>query len=349
MRAENEKSIVTKPRKVYLDLMKLVAIFMVYFTHTGAAGSNYFEYAKTAWEADLSIVLKLICRAGPMLFFFISGALLLNREFKVDKSFFMRVAKFAIVILLADIFQIIINTIRDPAYLQNGIGTILKCIYCEDFITQYWFLHVYLAFLCMLPLLQKMAQNMDDAMFKWLFGLYFAIEIVLAVAEFFWQSERIALDIPLLQTPVILPLMGYYFEHRITKEAFCKKDNLILVNAACIAAIAVERWFFPEEINALYIATVYAVYWNLRALFIQMEPGKKLAATVRFFAEGSLIIYLIETQAKEATMSIHSFVLRFLPWYLAVFLWIAIAVLLAGVIAYGFRWISGLLHQNTEL
>ena len=68
-------------RKVYFDLLRCIAIFMVLFNHSSKAGYMLFaEYPAGSVQHFLYLTNSILIKCGVPLFFMISGALLLNRE-----------------------------------------------------------------------------------------------------------------------------------------------------------------------------------------------------------------------------------------------------------------------------
>jgi surface polysaccharide O-acyltransferase-like enzyme len=72
---------VKKERKVYLDLIRILAAFCVIFNHTNDNG--FFLFAAREWGSFTFwgyMFFSVFCKAAVPLFLMISGALMLSRE-----------------------------------------------------------------------------------------------------------------------------------------------------------------------------------------------------------------------------------------------------------------------------
>ena len=75
------KEITEKRRVVYLDLIRIVAVYLVIFTHTGDLGSKLYEFGDYDFTRNIIYIMTdVIRRINVPLFLMVSGAVLLGRE-----------------------------------------------------------------------------------------------------------------------------------------------------------------------------------------------------------------------------------------------------------------------------
>ena len=73
-----------KKHKSYLDVIRILAILLVYFAHTGERGAQHFTIEGGVFSYFTSMTLYSVDLSGPYFFFAISGGLLLAREVNPD-------------------------------------------------------------------------------------------------------------------------------------------------------------------------------------------------------------------------------------------------------------------------
>ena len=112
------------------------------------------------------MAMYVIASAGPTIFFFISGGLLLEKEESIKDVLLKRVLRYTVLLAVFKLIQLLILIKTNPAYTEiyrtNPVNTVLKVLYSDEVIVQYWFLHSYLAFLLVLPFLRAMVQKLKD-------------------------------------------------------------------------------------------------------------------------------------------------------------------------------------------
>ena len=199
--------------KSYLDVIRIIAILFVYFGHTGERGAHHFTIEGGVISYFTSMTLYSIDLAGPYIFFVISGGLLLSRQINLKNLITKKITKYILIILVFNLFQLYYSAIHAPEMLGNPFIDNLRMIYGYVLVTQYWFLNAYLVFLCLLPLLSVAAKNMSKQHFEYLFGLFFVVQFVLKILEYFMQTEHIALDFGPWDSLLIAPFIGYYIEN----------------------------------------------------------------------------------------------------------------------------------------
>ena len=98
-----------KQRKIYFDLIRIVAIFLVLFTHTHELGSKLYTLREGDFVRLFYITLDCVRTINNPLLFMISGALLLGRDESVGQVCKKRILRFVIVLF---VFHIFILSIR---------------------------------------------------------------------------------------------------------------------------------------------------------------------------------------------------------------------------------------------
>jgi len=201
-------------RLLHLDLLRLMAIVLVIFNHTGDRGYMLFLNQTESPLYGLYMMLSVFCKIAVPLFFMISGALLLPKEESLKQLFSKRILRMALVLLLISV----------PYYLwlqrMNGLSVegFFTHIYSQSASTSLWYLYSYIALLFMLPFLRSMVKNLKREDFLFLFVGHLVLTGVLPCMEFaLWKGsvtihESFA-PVLLVTQNVFYALMGYFCEH----------------------------------------------------------------------------------------------------------------------------------------
>lgn len=242
-------------RKPYLDLLRILALFMVVFNHT-ALISPAREYCGHAvyW---IILLADECCKMAVPLFFMVSGALLLHREEPLAMLFRKRILRFAVLIILFVGGQLFFASCISgmgwswmrflTSCLTGNIYSHITAAYAV------WFLYGYLGMLLLLPLLRPMAQNMKNSHFILLMALQLACLVILPAisalvagkTDFFLNSFLPFADgvyPPFCWTHcTFYALLGYFMEHRIRNNPSARQmvglgaASALLLFTGCVA------------------------------------------------------------------------------------------------------------------
>lgn len=253
----NEQGCLTlhqKRAKIYLDILRIVAIFFVVYNHT--PGSRFLPYGE--WS-DMSywsmLFVNQIVKMAVPVFLLVSGALLLNRCETVAVVMKKRVMRFIVIILLITSVQYTISCYwENKEFTLKGMFSLssLKCDHNEFFAC--WFLYVYLGILIILPILRKLVQSVSDKMFIYLMGVQFICCCIIPVMCLFlgnYVDLGFVHDwMPFISRKCIFPftveycifyvILGYFLEHRVPADIWDKRRGLLFAVAiGCLIGGAV--------------------------------------------------------------------------------------------------------------
>lgn len=153
-------------RDTSLDVIRIVAIFFVLFTHTGNIGSKIYINlepggGRTYYAICLSLdVVRMVC---VPLFLMLSGTLLLGKKESAQTLLKKRVLRILMIIIVFSFIQYY-WTIKNSSMEFNGWEFIKKA-YTGNIRGSYWYLYLYLAYLCLLPVLRNVAALMGKRLF----------------------------------------------------------------------------------------------------------------------------------------------------------------------------------------
>ena len=231
--------------KTEYDVIRVIAIILVIFNHTGTDGYKYFTLffdqktmAATSWIYFPLLLISIFCKIAVPLFFMISGALLLGKDENYLTIFRQRVCKYILVLFFFSGFYYIINF-----KFKFGLGSFkdfLSTVYSNGIIIPFWFLYAYIAFLLILPLLRRLVADMNCKDYYYLFTLALVFQSFIPVAQYFICFDVVTLNKNLspgsfIGTTVLYPVLGY----GITNYPIQRKHKKTLQAAAIVLFVPV--------------------------------------------------------------------------------------------------------------
>ena len=96
---QNKKPI----RFLHVDILRILAIFLVVFNHTAERGYTLFANSTDSFLYFPYMMFSVFCKIAVPIFFMISGALLLPKDESLKQLFTKRIFRMAIVLLLISV------------------------------------------------------------------------------------------------------------------------------------------------------------------------------------------------------------------------------------------------------
>lgn len=296
-----------KSKKLYFEVMRIAAILLVIFNHTGSSGYVLYEnYPIFSLQYWIYILPSVFCRAAVPLFFAISGALLLNKQDEpFSRLWLKRILKFGIILL---VFSAVYAA---EDHFSNGhnypIIYFLQLTWSSySFSVHLWYLYSYIAFLIGIPLLRVLAKNMEERHFRYWAFILVLFNTIPLIEYIMWQDSYTlnAAFKPswMLGTIVTCPLIGYYLEHRMPHKLgrnelaalWCINIFTILICAA-MTALRIKNVGSSGDVfldNFAFINTI-AIYLTIKKALYGKSIPKAVQKIILSLGQCSFGIYLI--------------------------------------------------------
>ena len=336
MKSDNQK-------KLYIEVLRILAILMVLYVHSGTRAAHYYVVESSGISYYVSIILACVTKTCNMLFFMISGALLLHKEESLRTIFVHRVLRMVLIILIFGLLQYYLNYKANPA-IGFSMDVYFKIVYSTNIIEQYWFLHAYLAFLLLLPFIRFIARSMKKEHFLYLGGLFLLVEGILPMIERIWDNQRIALDISLFAVEILLPLMGFYLTKVYDFEGLEKRKkvrDLAAVNIMGVAALFLcvrETKILLETTNTLVVYNgllfimAITIFFDIRYIFTRFKVPDILSKIIVFMGGGVFGVYLMEMELRTDFAFIYDAIQPRTNWLVATVIWLSVCVLVGSTV-----------------
>lgn len=347
-------SLPVKKKKLHIEFLRALCIFLVMFTHTADEGFSLYLARQDSLWFPLYLAVPFWVKTAVPIFFMISGALLLGRDESISDIFRKRISRFVQIILVFSL----INYIWFYALPEHHVSVrrFLTITYAGNMATAYYFLYIYIAFLLMLPLWRVMVRHMTEKLFLYLISLnlfFVGFVPVFSFLLFKGTAEMNGFLNPLLaiSEPSFYFIIGYWIEHVLPRDRLTKRNLTRLgIAALCGTAVAaVMTWYHGYTAGALtvevsqrfydsflFLNTAF-LYCLCRRWFAQHTVSARAEKCILFLGNMAFGVMLFEEITRALTHFLMARVfLRIAPDlpFTAAVLWIIIAFTLGLLITY---------------
>lgn len=326
-------------RKTYLDVLKIAAIFMVMFNHTGSKGYGLFTVERDSLFFPFYLGNAVFLRIVVPLFFMVSGALMLKKT-EPYSAVLKRFFRFLVILVIASLIQYIYRCVR--THSAFSLGQFVVGIVREPASVQLWYLYKYLAYVLLLPVLRMIVKGLDRKGFLWIMAVYGAVG-ALPILEYILWRGRVThysdFSLFLSDSCFIYPIMGWYFGCYLKTEDLNRKTLLGLILGALAAVILIsavtywkcvltDRW---EEdqcqtfINTLIYLPTGAVFYGVRYRLERHAPGERMCRFLAAVSGATFGLYLIENLCRIYTRPLYYALEPLMPSFFAAWIWVLAA------------------------
>lgn len=300
--------LIDKRKYIYLEVMRVIAIFFVIFNHTGDDGFFLFSVCPpNGLPFWVYLFISVFCKFSVPLFFAISGALMLGKETEtLGKIWGKRILRM-VVLLIVFSFAYYCDTIWALGK-KIDLGKFFSFLYAADLKYQLWFLYSYIAYLVSIPFLQALVKTLEKKYYFYLIVIALFMNGVLPIMEYLIVQDRFTLNENLKVTwlvgnIVLYPCVGYFLQHKIEIK---KKDIVCLwvINAIgiCVSCYmtyykGIRMGFFEETKsqafhNSFVLLNMICIFITIKYIFERIELAKWGERIVYSLGECTFGIYL---------------------------------------------------------
>lgn len=238
MQTENKKV----DRKVYLDILRIFAIFLVLFAHTGTMGNKLYTTTENSMLRIMYLYFECFRTINNSLLFMISGALLLKKEERLGTLWKKRVLRFIAVLVISTYMQAILQCYQEHSFLSFSAINVFRQMLVKPIKSSYWYLYTYIAFLIVLPFLRSVAQRMDHKIAVYLFVISIVTQDLFSIAYYLGVGPiNISLFTNLIY--ILYPLLGYYIDSHYEELRKRYKYILQVLTVISILGLSLAVYF----------------------------------------------------------------------------------------------------------
>lgn len=333
----------TKKRLVYLDILRIMAAFLVIFNHL----PGYKLYSVSGGLKQVFyLFLTMITRMNTPLFMMISGALLIDKEENYVTLFKKRILRFLIVIVVA-------NSIIWFLYFPIDLKKLFLGIVGGKIQGSYWYLYSYLGMLFCLPFIRKMAKNLATNDFWFMLIVHFIYVSIIPCINFFLEFNGDVIQLSsnfnvllMIESSIFYPLMGYWLS--IVDLEKVNRKIIIGTIVVTLMGITIESAFTVYEGHTSEYTQHYVMLFDylvaiccfiiVRKIFSYISVSRNAENVLALLGSVTFGVYLFDPMIKKYLYSVIEDILEpILPTLLVSLIWCLISFAICGSITYLLR------------
>lgn len=339
----------SKGKMLHIEFLRIIAIYLVLFNHTGVKGFFHFSVAADSHFYWMYLFYSILDKIAVPLFFMISGALLLQKDENLSQLYYKRVLKFIVILLaISAVYQLY-------DYYVNNDNIELKTILLEfvngSTSTALWYLYSYIGVLIMLPFLRKLARSLSSNEYLYLIALRIIFFGVFPMIFFliFREPQNFGNYLPLVTADnIFFLLIGYYAEHLLPDRLLTKKNllfgllfSVISIMICCLMThykiiVSGDCSESTSQIfhKSLIVIPCITIYLCCKYYFAHRSIPAFIQRIILFFGRTTFGVYLLERILRQSTTAIFDISKPYIHTFPACILWIFCACLIGSVITF---------------
>ena len=354
----NKPLIADKPKIMYVEILRIIAIVFVVFNHTQSYGYVRFTlYDVGTIPYWVCMFFSVITGISVPIFFMISGMLLLGKQDEtIGYIWKKRISRYVILLLVFSLWRYIRSLDYDLSMFS--IKDVLIRLYSGKLVATYWFLYAYIAFLIGLPFLRKIAKGLNDKEFIYLLIIHVVYNGVLLFFQYsltggtvFYPGEVS----PAIATNILIfyPLAGYYLGNKldkITNKTCGMAFGLFLLASAATMYITHHMIVLNGDLGEGTLTGYFDTFRTLEVIFVflivrKLFEGKqipKIPEKLILNMGGCVFgIYLIETVVREDVFNIFTLLQSKINGFVSIWIYVLLVVLISWAIVAFVRFVFG--------
>ena len=232
-----QSSSTKEARDISIDLIRIIACFMVVMIHTAAYDFDYADPASSQWMAQN--VYDSFIRSGVPLFFMLSGIVFLQKKTITLSYIWKKILRLLIVYVLFYVFykafEVRHELVQDPLYLIRAV--------CWGHYPHYhlWFMLELIAIYVMLPFIHRCTSAKPE-LTKYYLTVFFVFTIlkttILKILDFPDEAAQYINAFVRIQALDYIGyfVLGWYLNERIKQQSDCSDRTTILFGVVFIAS-----------------------------------------------------------------------------------------------------------------
>lgn len=327
-------------KKIHLEIIRIIALVCIIYNHTGERGNNVYMFTDGNVTFVFSLVADILCKIGVPLFVMVSGALLLQKEERIQEIYHKRVLRIVKVIVLFTTLRYFYECFLVESIPFSLLG-LIKLILNGKLFAPYWFLYSYLSLLFVLPFIKRMIKSMDKKEIDVLIVLIFVFYTVLPIISGLFDLEFEILF--MFGAFFSYFVLGYYLECVIDNNAYTRKNIVFAMLGIAVSVIyscwmiirnrAVSGVIAAEYSSVLSIPIAFFVFFIVKAIWgknAEKKGNMFWRKNITIIGSCSFGIYLIEDYLRNGLSFICDNLTPYVTALPACAIWL-IAVLVVGV------------------
>ena len=334
-------------KKIYLEILRILAILFVIFNHTGVNGFLLFsKYPNTSGQFWLYLFTSTFVTCAVPVFFMISGALLLPKDEDLTTLWQKRILPVVIVLLVFSLWYYFDSISYN--LMKVDLEVFFQKLYSTNLKKHLWFLYYYIAFLIGLPFLRCLVKNLDNKYFLYLLIMSTFMWVLPEFGYLIWDGKfNIHGSIRtswMISNNFVSPLLGYYIDKKMNKDNLRRilpimwSVSIALTILVCITTchLRIVAGNMPRFFNNTQIINAFSLFATFKWFFAEKQLSLKIQNFICILGGDVFFIYLMHMLVMHSMPMTYLFkqllsfgMNRFLFIWIFVFLIVAVCEILS--------------------
>ena len=290
-----------KKREVYIDVIKIIACFLVIVNHTNNTWMFTSRSPSPTWF--IAVTYFFISKPAVPLFIMASGAVLLGKNDSAS-GYAKRVLRVVIVLLVFSAFYFFTKT-PAPSITLDNVLLFFTTVISQNVTNAYWYLYLYIGLLLMLPVLNILAKTLDDKAHMYIFVITIGVAGLLPIIAHYIPQISFSSHItaPLLSCEAGLFLAGYSFHTRSKRKAKTCYAAVICYFTLLMVMVfgtyfeylknAQSYLFYDNRSHITITLSAICIFYIVKHLFYRSVVSDKAASIIKKISVCTFGIYLL--------------------------------------------------------
>lgn len=283
-------------RVLYIDIIKIVACFMVIINHTT---SRLFITSSPSPSWYISLTYFFASKPAVSLFLMASGAMLLGKQDSYKKNW-NRIGKTVLIVFIFSLFY------RITFFDFTSLPVFIKKFIAGPQTGAFWYMYLYIGILFMLPILQKLCSNLKKRDYYYLIGITVLFMGAIPLVNHYFPSININNDftLPIFSVYTGVYISGYFIHTYLTpnkKSVTIAIILLLLILALQIFGIYNQYdtegndiiSFFDNRTMILITSSSMLIFYIAKYLFNDTHFSDKFSKIISYISSCTFGIYLV--------------------------------------------------------
>ena len=334
-----------KKREVWLDVLRVLAAFLVIVNHTNSDVFQSVTPQNGTWW--LSILWYALCKIAVPVFVMVSGAVLLGREDSYRKCLGRCVRIIAALLCFSWLYFVHdawVNYGLWPRIIQ--LDVFLQKVWTMEIADSFWYLYFYAGLMLALPILQQLASVMSNRDAGYLIGLSIGLGAGWPLISHFVPALALPayFDVPGFTTMIGLFFAGWQLRKRL-KPMHTMPWLMVLLSSLVLSIVLLHSeatrgvnryWAFMDDRmrSSLLVVTAAVAFFQLIRCLFDRPLSERSQRVWTELGGCAFTIYLLQDWViAETEFRLFKPLLSILPAFPAVILWEIVIFLLCLIAA----------------
>lgn len=298
-----------KPRYAFIDMLRVLACFLVIVNHT--IPMVFLEFAPSStWFA--SVVYFYISKVSVPVFVMIAGYTMLGKVDDYKKSM-QRVLRMIAALFVFSLPYYLLQCIVGDR-INYGVMDFISSVLQNPLTIAFWFLHMYIGLMLMLPFVQKFVTNLTKKDCQIFIGITLFVSGTMPMVEHIFPTVTYSklVDLALFDSYISMLLIGYYIKNYIvpTKKLTITAFVCYILCIIFSVSMTLHEYYRTSGVNYLFYDDRVFLANVLEAacffyLIQQIKLKEKTAKIMKIVAGCTFGIYLISDMVYGLTQGIY--------------------------------------------